>query len=333
VIDREAGFHNRLAAGALAGELSALSDEPSRRTFRAESAIAALRIPCDSYRDFIRRNGLEESVLRIRENRQVLFNTRLFGEMSSFSAQREIARVMEKRQLAKGQYATHGRELCLFLLAEGEISLQADGTPIENISAGDYWGEMSVVEGIPAVCQAQALRDSLYFAIPAESLLELPSVYLKLLETFDRRMKILNTRFRFEWQDFYAVGVADIDDQHKKIFALVNDLSEHAAAAGGAGARRGEWAGLLEYVRSHLEKEESLLKKHGYPRLTVQQEDHKTLLSELEDLVRRGESGHLQGPASTALLKDWIIRHTLLEDRLFKEFFEGRAEGKNSRRG
>jgi hemerythrin len=301
-----------------------LFDEPSRRTFRAESAIAALRIPCDAYRLFIRRNGLEESVLRIRENRQVLFNTRLFGEMSSFSAQREIARVMEKRHVAKGQYTIHDKKLCLFLLADGAVSLQADGAPIEEITAGDYWGEISVVEGIPAVCQALALRDSLYFAIPAESLHEMPSVYLKLQETFDRRMKILNTRFHFEWQDFYAVGVADIDDQHKKIFALVNDLSEHAAAPGGAGACSGEWTALLDYVRSHLEKEESLLEGHGYPRLTAQREDHATLLAELEDLVRRGESGHLQGQASTALLKDWLIRHTLLEDRLLKEFFEGR---------
>ena len=38
VIDREAGFHNRLAAGALAGELSALFTEPSHRTFRAPVA-------------------------------------------------------------------------------------------------------------------------------------------------------------------------------------------------------------------------------------------------------------------------------------------------------
>jgi hemerythrin len=326
VIDRDAGFHNRLAAGALAGELSALSDEPSHRTFRAESDVAALSIPCETYRLFIRRNGLEESVLKIRENRQLLFNTRLFGDMASFTAQREIARVMERRQVAKGEYAIHDPEPCLYLLAEGEISLQSDGIPIEVISPGDYWGEISVVEGIPAVCQALALRDSVYVAIPAESLKEFPSVYLKLLEVFDRRMKFLRTKFHFQWEDFYAVGVSDIDDQHRKLFALANDLSVNAAEAGGVAARREQWAELIEYVRSHFEKEESLLESRAYPRLAAQREDHRTLLYELED-------GLLHGQASEALLKDWLIRHTLIEDRLFKDFFARRAPGKKDRRG
>lgn len=325
VIDREAGFHSRQAAGALAGELSALSGEPSHRTFRAESDLAALRIPCETYRLFIRRNGIEESVLKIRENRNLLFNTRLFGDMVSFTAQREIARVMERRQVARAEYAPHDAELSLFLLAEGEISLLTDDIPIEVISPGDYWGELSVVEGLPTVCQALALRDSVYYAIPAESLKEFPSVFLKLLEVFDRRLKILRTKFHFEWQDFYTVGVASIDDEHKRLFSLANDLSRSSAAEG-TGARRELWAALLEHVRSHFKNEESLLESRGYPRLKAQQADHRFLLSELEDVVRTGESGD-------ALLKDWLIRHTLIEDRLFKDFFAERRVGKKARRG
>jgi len=311
VIDREAGFHSRQAAGALAGELSALSNEPSHRTFRAESDLAALRIPCETYRLFIRRNGIEESVVKVRENRQILFNTQLFGDMVSFTAQREIARVMEKRHLAKGETAVHGSELSLYLVAEGEISLLSDETPIEVISRGDYWGELAVVEGIPAVCQALALRDSVYYAIPAEALKEFPSVFLKLLEVFDRRLKILRTKFQFEWQTFYAVGLSEIDDDHRKIFALANDLSVHPAES--AAARRTQWEEMLELVRQHFKKEESLLESRAYPRLTAQKEDHRALLSELEGAVKTGESGD-------ALLKDWLIRHTLIEDRLYKDF-------------
>jgi hemerythrin len=326
VIDREAGFHSRQAAGALAGELSALSNEPSHRTFRAESDLAALRIPCETYRQFIRRNGIEESVLKIRENRQLLFNTRLFGDMVSFTAQREIARVMERRQVAKGKYAPHDSELSLYLLAEGEISLSTDEIPIEVVSPGDYWGEISVVEGLPTVCQALALRDSVYFAIPADSLKEFPSVFLKLLEVFDRRLKILRTKFHFEWQDFYSVGIPDIDDEHKKIFSLVSGLSASAASPEGAGTRHTRSAELLDYVRSHVDKEEALLESRGYPRLAAQREDHKILLADLEELVKTGESGD-------ALLKDWLIRHTLIEDRLYKDFLVGPAAGKKKRRG
>jgi hemerythrin-like metal-binding protein len=323
VIDREAGFHSRQAAGALAGELSALSNEPSHRTFRAESDLAALRIPCEAYRQFIRRNGIEESVLKIRENRQALFSTRLFGDMASFTAQREIARVMEKRTLAKGETAVHDSELSLFLLAEGEISLFSDEIPIEVISRGDCWGELSVVEGLPAACRALALRDSLYYAIPAESLKEFPRVYLKLLEVVDRRLKILRTKFRFEWQAFYTVGLSEIDDEHRKIFALANDLSAHAAE--GTPARRRRWAELLEMVREHFKNEESLLESRAYPRLEAQREDHRSLLSELGEAVKTGKTGD-------ALLKDWLIRHTLIEDRLYKDFLAVPAPARKTRR-
>ncbi len=324
VIDREAGFHSRQAAGALAGELSALSNEASHRTFRAESDLAALRIPCETYRHFIRRNGIEESVLKVRENRQLLFNTRLFGDMVSFTAQREIARVMERRQMAMGTFAPHDSKLSLFILADGEISLLSDETPIEVIFPGDCWGEISVVEGLPTVCRALALRDSVYYAIPAESLQEFPSVYLKLLEVFDRRLKIIRTKFHFEWQDFYAVGVAGIDDEHKELFGLASELSRISTAEG-AGARRELWVAFLERVRSHFKNEESLLEARGYPRLPAQQADHRFLLSELEDVVKTGKSGD-------ALLKDWLIRHTLIEDRLFQDFFAERRVGKKARR-
>ena len=331
VIDREAGFHNRLAAGALAGELSALFAEPSHRTFRAESAIAALRIPGEAYRSFIRRNGLEESVQRIRENRQLLFGSRLFGEMTSFTAHREIARAMERHEVRKGELAPHGREPHVFLLAQGEIMLQSEGVSIEMVLPGDFWGEATVIGGSTEVCDALALSDSVFFSIPAAALTEYPSVSLKMMEAFDRRMRVLRTRFRFEWQDFYAVGVPDIDAQHRELFDRINELSAPRPRGGKAALR--ELAGsVVAFVRLHFEQEEKLLESGGYPRLETQRAEHQRLLGELEQLVAAGGSAGHREKASATVFKNWLINHTLVENRVFREFLSGTG-GKKIRNG
>jgi len=331
VIDRDLGFHSRLAAGALAGELSALFDEPSPRTFRAESTIAALRVPCDTYRLFIVRNGLEESIHRIRENRRILFNTRLFGDMASFTAQREIARVMERRVAAKGDAIRHEAELRLYLLAEGEVALRSEKFLMEVIRAGDFWGEIAVTGGRAPLCQAQALSDVTYFAIPAASLKEYPGVYLKLLETFDRRMKILRTKFGFEWQDLYSVGVAEIDDQHKALFGLIKALCERTDDVGDTGAYRAGLAGLLARVQSHFTDEESFLERRGYPRLAAQHEEHRKLLAQLEERIDEGGTTLAHRHSAESFFKDWLIAHTLLEDMQFKDFMTSPPSGRTAR--
>jgi hemerythrin len=331
VIDREQGFHSKLAAGALAGELSALIDEPSPRTFRAESAIAALRVPCDIYRLFISRNGLEESIHWIRENRRILFNTRLFGDMASFTAQREIARVMERKTAAKGEYILHAADPCVCLLAVGDVALRSDSFLIEIIHAGDYWGEIAVIGGRGPLCQAQAVSDATYFEIPALALKEYPGVYLKLLESFDRRMKVLRTKFGFEWHDVYSVGVPEIDDQHKELFALMKALRELSDNAGDLGAYREGLAALISRARLHVENEESLLDRRGYPRLAALREEHRKLLDQLEERVKVSGTGPIHGYTVETFFKDWLISHTLLEDRQFREFMARPPVGKKAR--
>jgi hemerythrin len=327
VIAREEGFRNRLSAGALVGELSGFLGEPSQRTFRAASHVTALRIPCETYRQFVSRNGLDETVRRVHENRRLLFNSRLFGDMTAFNAQSAIARVMVRRTLSRGEIAPHTDARELYLLGEGEITLLSAGLALETLRPGDHWGEGAVLGGMPAICEAQAERDCVYFAIPEETLTELPSVQWNLLESFDRRMKRLRTKFRFEWQDFYSVGVPDIDEQHRTLFTMINELAECIEGSGIPVACRDESAKLLAYTRFHFEQEEKMLAGHGYAGLEEQHAEHARLLGELGSLVAAGASNRPGAQSPSEFFKDWLIDHTLLEDRRFKIFLSDKTAG------
>ncbi len=327
VIGREEGFHNRLSAGALAGELSGFLGEPSHRTFRAASHVTTLRIPCEMYRQFVRRNGLDETVRRVHENRKLLFNSRLFGDMTAFDAQSAIARVMARRTLARGELAPHSDAQELYLLAEGEVILLSAGLVLETLKPGDHWGEGAVLGGMPAICEARAETDSVYFAIPGDTLTELPSVQWNLLESFDRRMKRLRTKFRFEWQDFYSVGIPEIDEQHRTLFTMINELAECIEGSGVSAACREDTTRLLDYTRFHFQQEEKMLSGFGYGRLEEQRSEHARLLSELGKLVAAGAGERPGAQSPSEFFKDWLIDHTLLEDRRFKVFISQKSAG------
>ena len=75
---------------------------------------------------------------------------------------------------------------------------------------------------------------------------------------------------RFIWNDSYSVGVKAFDEQHKKLFALVDDLHE-AMVAGKARTITGQILNeMVEYTRQHFSAEEKMLQKYDYPGLGEQ---------------------------------------------------------------
>jgi hemerythrin len=64
------------------------------------------------------------------------------------------------------------------------------------------------------------------------------------------------------------------------------------------------------------------MREHGYPRLEIQQKEHGELLVRLERFIAAGERRR-RPRTDTAMdyLKDWFIRHTLVEDLRYRDFF------------
>ncbi len=68
------------------------------------------------------------------------------------------------------------------------------------------------------------------------------------------------------------------------------------------------------------------METHGYPRLEMQARAHEALLAQLEMLVNAAERrSRPRSDTAVDYLKDWLIRHTLLEDLQYKEFFARRG--------
>ena len=78
---------------------------------------------------------------------------------------------------------------------------------------------------------------------------------------------------KIQWNPTFSVGFAPIDDQHKVIVGLYNDLSDVISdkAIGVAEIELGR------YISEHFQFEYKLMEKYNYPRLLAHHGDHNRL--------------------------------------------------------
>ncbi|OMH33587.1 bacteriohemerythrin [Motiliproteus sp. MSK22-1] len=122
-----------------------------------------------------------------------------------------------------------------------------------------------------------------------------------------------------EWKDEYSVGVPLLDDQHKQLVSLINQLTKAQSSGGMINYVLDE---LDHYVKEHFRAEEKLLKKAGYADFKAHKDQHRAF----EDWLRAvrqsfgigGSSSHLLADSINAYLRNWLINHILKSDMAYK---------------
>jgi hemerythrin len=131
-----------------------------------------------------------------------------------------------------------------------------------------------------------------------------------------------------EWREELALGVPEIDDQHRELFRRFNLL----LAACSSGKGNSEVCGLINflclYVIQHFNEEEKLQQESGYPGYEEHREMHRSFVDRLGDLreqmAREGASLSLVLTTNNVLI-DWLIRHITREDRKIGEHLRAQA--------
>ncbi len=322
--DASSGESRRISSGALVGVSPARPGKlAAHTTCRAVSAVTVLGIPARTYRKLVGRTGVAEALRRSASIRGLLSLCPLFKGIRSESVLNGIAAVMQERRLLPDRGPEPPEKPELYVLADGEIDLMVGARLVETIGPGGFWGEERIVSASPVICEPRGAGTCTYFAVPAEVLFSIPMVQWELQETFERRLRSFRAEFRFEWSDAFRVGVQELDDQHRRLFSLVNGLSEIIGETGKIEGHDEKKKELLAFARVHFASEEALMEAHDYHRLDVQRREHGDLLARLERFAGEGERRR-RPRAQTAVdyLKDWLIRHVLLEDLRYRDYFK-----------
>lgn len=124
-----------------------------------------------------------------------------------------------------------------------------------------------------------------------------------------------------EWKDEYSVGIKSIDDQHKKLLALINALQTAVNHSTGEQFEREALDELVDYTHTHFAYEEGLMEDNGYPDFDAHKAQHKNMVDEVERVL-----AEYQRDKDTAMtnaieyLKNWLINHINGTDKQYSEY-------------
>ena len=134
-----------------------------------------------------------------------------------------------------------------------------------------------------------------------------------------------------EWKERYSVGNNELDDQHKGLISIINDLYTAIRDQTTQGELNGILDRLLEYTQSHFEREEHLMEEHLFPDLARHRIVHDRMVQRTRELHRLALHNENDVAVKTmSFLKDWWIDHIIVMDSQYKPYMEGK-EGLDQR--
>lgn len=124
-----------------------------------------------------------------------------------------------------------------------------------------------------------------------------------------------------DWTPKYSVGSTVLDQQHKVLFSLINQL--HAAMLRGGRDEDVQriFPELLSYTESHFKEEEAMLSRIAYPRLAQHRLQHASFVEKVRDLNAKLLAGEFKVSIYLlGFLKAWLSEHILGTDQQYVAF-------------
>lgn len=120
-----------------------------------------------------------------------------------------------------------------------------------------------------------------------------------------------------EWRESLAIGVEEIDRQHRELLSRFDRLLKACENGNGSDELQLLIGFLDEYVVMHFGDEEHIQRMHRYPGYSAHKLEHNWFVARLnalkEDIGRDGCALHHVVETNGLLLK-WLINHISTED-------------------
>ncbi|MCL2276641.1 MAG: bacteriohemerythrin [Treponema sp.] len=139
------------------------------------------------------------------------------------------------------------------------------------------------------------------------------------------------------WSNKFECGIKLIDDQHKGLVDLVNEMFKHVT--GNAVQERNYFNIVIQeavsYVKVHFATEEKMMIATKFSGYQEHKKEHESFILAVIENIKDYESGKRHTLSSfTRFLKDWILSHVAMMDKKYFDYFSTiatrKADGKLS---
>ena len=117
------------------------------------------------------------------------------------------------------------------------------------------------------------------------------------------------------WDASLSVGIDVIDEHHRYLFDLTNDLFETVKYKKGSRQVARVLKALDQYVKVHFRAEERMMAFYGYGRMDVQAHQHAHFENRLKEFYQELHENPVAAQFDVLVyLKSWLVQHIAVED-------------------
>ncbi|OGF25490.1 hypothetical protein A2331_01320 [Candidatus Falkowbacteria bacterium RIFOXYB2_FULL_34_18] len=127
-----------------------------------------------------------------------------------------------------------------------------------------------------------------------------------------------------EWSSEYSVGVKKFDDQHKRMFDIINHFYALMTVDREHDKIQNTLQELKDYANYHLADEEKYFEKFNYPKKEEHKKIHDEYRKKINEFIkeRDNKDGRLMSFDIIDYLEDWWIGHIMGMDKEYVDFFK-----------
>jgi hemerythrin len=132
------------------------------------------------------------------------------------------------------------------------------------------------------------------------------------------------------WDDSISLNISEIDNQHKQLVKIINELFDAMKNARGFDVLEDILARLVDYTEYHFSTEEKYFDQLRYIESEPHKEEHRFLIKQVNEFKKAFDEGQIKRDGSDRvltvdlwnLLKNWLINHIQISDQKFAPLFK-----------
>lgn len=132
--------------------------------------------------------------------------------------------------------------------------------------------------------------------------------------------------WKIAWNDALAVGVPEMDDEHRRFISRVNEVNKAILDAEDKATVERLMELMLMEAAQHFLHEEQLMQQWHYPLAQTHVEQHAKLGAKFNQMMQEFQKSDLSyvWALKGLRIKQLLVEHLLREDMKYKEFLQTR---------
>ena len=134
------------------------------------------------------------------------------------------------------------------------------------------------------------------------------------------------------WSRQYVVASREIDDEHRTLFQLAEELRQALVKDAKARRLQSITSKLMAHIAGHFSHEERMMQSMRYPHYEWHKRQHMVARAAAKRLARKIRLGQAQaGPELLKFLESWLKHHIRLSDRMLGAFLRNQERLQQTR--